>query len=216
MSILSKLKAVYAFLILVVVFVSCSKQQALTGYYSGSLQFSEYEKLEARLWLDEDSSFVYISQANMDEDWFFFAGKWQLIEGKLFLNSVDAHQLWLHPSKNRLEVLDFSGNTVIGEKHFVLHKSLEIPNETVNISLPGELTFDAEGYKFRPCAGNANYHIALEAEDLQPLELENLGQGLDKVFVDLRVEAIFPESLVAAQKPLQLLEVCGLAAPCEE
>ncbi len=216
MRILSRLRVAYVFLVFIMIFVSCSKQEPLTGYYSGSLQFSEYEKLEVRLWLDEDSSFVYISQANMDEDWFFFAGKWQFKEGKLFLNSGDAHQLWLQPSKNRLEVLDFSGNTVIGEKHLILHKSLEIPNETVNIFLPGELTFDAEGYKFRPCAGNADYQIELEAEDLQLIELEKLGQGIEKAYVNLRVEAAFSESLVAAQKPLQLLEVCGLAAPCEE
>lgn len=201
-------------LLFVLLFNSCSQQTELEGYYAGSLRFSPVERMQSRLLLHADSSFVYLSQPNEGDDWVAYSGSWSMQEDKLLLQAGRTFQLWLYPSANKLEVLDYAGQNVIGDKRLELHKTQNLPSDSLQFIASGELILDEDAAHFRFCGSSEPYAVSLN--------INNLAFGLyvmqatfpDTLHIQARFSVEHFENFGHESNPLRLTDHLNEENPC--
>ena len=203
-------------LLLVLLFNSCSQQTPLEGFYAGSLRFSPVESMQSRLLLRADSSFVYLSQPNEGADWLAYSGSWSMQEDKLLLQAGRTFQLWLHAEANKLEVLDYAGQRVIGDKRLELLKTQNLPSDTIQFIASGELILDEDAGHFRFCGSRDAYAVSMNINNL------DFAFGLyviqatfpDTLYMQARFALDHFENFGAESNPLRLIDYLKEENPC--
>ncbi|MDY0369413.1 MAG: hypothetical protein RBR10_06135 [Bacteroidales bacterium] len=196
--------------------LSCKQDIQLEGYYEGSLRFSEHEIMFNRLWLNTDSSFFYLSQPDEDDDWHAFGGNWSIQDGKLFLDGSALFKLWMELKEEQLEVLDYAGNMVIGDKHLTLSKAVISPAIDMDFIATGAIYPNEELPMFRLCGSEKKYPLYQYSGRLSDSSelIPNKGSDLE-YFVMVKLKADDLSTIQTDRFSLKLIEVLSEANPCE-
>lgn len=212
----TSLPQAFTFVILLFLLAGCSQQTPLEGYYEGTLRFSDFERMQSRLLLHADSSFVYLSQSNEGEDWTAFSGSWSMHDSKLLLKNNHTFQLWLQTSNNSLEVLDYAGQTVLGEKRLELHKTQNLPSDSIQFIASGELILDEDAAYFRFCGSREAYAVTMNINNLDVAFGLYLIQATfpDTLYMQARFSIDHFEGFGAESHPLRLTDYIDEENPC--
>ncbi len=162
---------------------SCATQQNLNGFWGGELAFSEYEKMTSNLLLESDSTFFYLSQPLEGVDPHGFVGCWDLKDGILVLDAGKSLQLMLMQKSDKLELLDFEGKEVIGQKKLVLEKQLKGDIFGQKFIASGRFHHFADASDFRFCGSDKLFTVAMTAAhiDAERMFLEQLDSNAGAV-----------------------------------
>jgi hypothetical protein len=170
--------------------------------------------MQSRLLLRSDSSFVYLSQPNEGVDWVAYSGSWTMQEDKVLLQAGRTFQLWLHMEANKLEVLDYAGQLVIGDKRLELLKTQSLPSDTIQFIASGELILNDDAAHWRFCGSHHLHPVTIDVNDL--------GFGLytiqatfpDTLYVQARFALDHFENFGQESNPLRLIDYLKEENPC--
>jgi hypothetical protein len=157
-------------------FLSCSTQQNLNGFWGGDLAFSEFEVMTSDLLLESDSTFFYITWPLQGAEAQGYVGSWHVKDEILVLDGGKSLQLMLSPKEDKLELLDFEGKEVIGQKKLLLEKQIEGEITGKKFIATGRFHHFADASNFRFCGSDKLFTVAMTAAhiDAERMFLEQL------------------------------------------
>lgn len=157
---------IYTLLCMLFLFGSCKTQHDIAGFWKGELAFSEYEVMTADLLLEDDSTFFFVKQASKNDPRKAYFGYWHLVEGKLFLDGGRDLQLFMTFENDAIEILDFEGEKVIGNKKFILAKTADSLMLSQEFLANGEYNYFADASTFRFCGSERLFPVAMLKDHL--------------------------------------------------
>ena len=191
-------------------FESCKQEESAGTYYEGTIYLTDYERMTSRLWLDEDGTFIYLSQVDEGENWMAFSGQWEKENMNILLKGSQSFSLWLKPLKNKLEVLDFSAEEVIGGKRFLLEKSQLSPELPCAFVANGLLSRRSIETTFHFCSGKYSYPVLLQNFESEAADTLDFS-----LFVQARFETEFLASLFDGTAAITFKELIKHENPCD-
>jgi hypothetical protein len=147
-------------------FLSCSTQQNLDGFWGGDLAFSEFEVMTSNLLLESDSTFFYINWPLQGAEAQGYVGSWHVKDEILALDGGKSLQLLLAPKADKLELLDFEGKEVIGQKKLLLEKQNEGEITGKKFIATGRFHHFADASNFRFCGSDKLFTVAMTEDHI--------------------------------------------------
>lgn len=150
------------FAMMIIIVTACQTNTSTHGFWQGKLSFSNAEELTIDLELKTDSSFIFIKQLNNGEPGQAFFGNWQTKKNKIVLNGDSNFQLLLDAKPNKLQVLDYEGNEVIGSKKLELIKQPQIKSFSQQFVAQAEFTYFADASSIRFGNLKTNFPVLIQ------------------------------------------------------
>jgi hypothetical protein len=200
-------------------FLSCSTQQNLDGFWGGDLAFSEFEVMTSNLLLESDSTFFYINWPLQGAEAQGYVGFWHVKDEILVLDGGKSLQLLLAPKADKLELLDFEGKEVIGQKKLLLEKQNEGEITGKKFIATGRFHHFADASNFRFCGSDRSFTVAMTEEHILAermfLSLLESNPGEDLFIQALVSFQMLPKMENGFSRQLVIHEVLSQISECD-